>query len=255
MRFVRNYGRALTSLLTIAFVLAIAFVVSFAPEPVVAQDDERTYIQVRTVHVKGGMFSEYVELQKQLTEALKADGRPGRDAWQEIRGDLGTFHFVTPLERFGDMDTPFDPPMDDDAWQEWLAGITNATDSSTRTILRTHPEFSTGSPEDRELNLAYLRYRTVGQGKMDDYHDWVENSLSPALMKGGADVNFSHIVLGGNNRTWISATFLDNWAEMDGPGPFSDMSESQVDALLGPAADMVVASENRLLRYRDDLSY
>jgi hypothetical protein len=201
------------------------------------------------------MADEYVALQKQLTAALKADGRPGRSVWQEIRGDLGTFHQVSSLENYAVNDEPFDPPMGDDAWAEWVAGITDATQSSSRMVLRTHPEYATASGDGREPNLLYLRYRTVGPGKMDAYHDWVENDLSPALKEGGADVVWSHIVIGGNNRTWIGATYLDNWAQMDGAGPLAHMSESEIDALLGPADEMVVASENRLLRYRDDLSF
>ncbi len=235
--------------------LAVALVVAFAPTQVFAQDNERTFIQVRTAHVKGGMVSEYVELQKQFMEALKADGRPGRSVWQEIRGDLATFHSVSTLEKFGDIDTPFDPPMDDDAWAEWVAAVTKSTHSSTRTILRTHPELSTAPDSDAEPNLLYLRYRTVGQGQMGAYHDWVKNSLAPALKKGGADVTFSHVAVGGNNRTWISATYLENWAAMDGEGPLSHMSANEIDGMLDAANNMVVESENRLLQYRADLSY
>ena len=249
MRSVKYFYRTLSGL------LAVALVVAFAPTQVFAQDNERTYIQVRTVHVKGGMVPQYIELQKQFIEALKADGRPGRSVWQEIRGDLATFHSVSTLEKFGDMDTPFDPPMDDDAWAEWIAGITNVTDSSTRLILRTHPEWSTAPDSDAEPNLLYLRYRTVGQGQMGAYHDWIKNSLSPALKEGGADVTFSHIALGGNNRTWISATYLENWAAMDGEGPLSHMSANEIDGMLDAANNMVVESENRLLRHRADLSY
>ncbi len=249
MKSVKYFDRALSGL------LAIALIVAFAPTQVFAQDNERTFIQVRTVHVKGGMVPQFIDLQKQFMEALEADGRPGRSVWQEIRGDLATFHSVSTLEKFGDMDTPFDPPMDDDAWAEWVAAVTNATHSSTRMILRTHPEWSTAPDSDAEPNLLYLRYRTVGQGQMGAYHDWIKNSLSPALKEGGADVTFSHIVLGGNNRTWISATSLENWAAMDGEGPLSHMSDNAIDGMLGAANHMVVESENRLLRYRADLSY
>ena len=255
MSSVKYFGHALSGLLVVAFVVMIAFVVSFTPAQSVAQDNERTFIQVRSVTVKGGMAGEYVELQKQLTEALEADGRPGRTVWQEIRGDLGTFHQVSTLDNFAANDEPFDPPMDEDAWDVWVDGVTNATQSSTRMILRTHPEYATSTVEGRETNLLYLRYRTVDQGMMNDYHDWVENKLSPALKEGGADVTWSHVVLGGNNRTWISATYLDKWAQMDGAGPLSHMSQDEIDAMLGVGADMVVASENRLLRYRDDLSF
>jgi hypothetical protein len=249
MKSVKYFDRTLSGL------LAIALIVAFAPTQVFAQDNERTYIQVRTVHVKGGMVPEYIELQKQFTEAMKADGRPGRSVWREIRGDLATFHQVSVLENFAANDESFDPPMDDDDWAEWVAAITNATHSSTRLILRTHPEWSTAPDSDAEPNLLYLRYRTVGQGQMGAYHDWIKNSLSPALKEGGADVTFSHIALGGNNRTWISATSLENWAAMDGEGPLSHMSDNAIDGMLGAANHMVVESENRLLQYRADLSF
>ncbi len=49
MRSMRYFIRTLGGL------LAIALVVAFAPTQVFAQDNERTFIQVRTVHVKGGM--------------------------------------------------------------------------------------------------------------------------------------------------------------------------------------------------------
>ncbi len=249
MRSVNYFNRALSGL------LAIVFIMAFGPTQVVAQDNDRTYIQVRTVHVKGGMVPQYIELQKQFTEAMKADGRPGRSVWREIRGDLSTFYQVSVLDNFAANDEPFDPPMDEDAWAEWIAAITNATHSSTRTILRTHPEWSTAPDSDREPNLLYLRYRTVGQGQMGAYHDWVKNSLSPALKEGGADVTFSHVTLGGNNRTWISATSHENWAELDGPGPLSHMSDAAIDGMLDAGNSLVVESENRILRYRADLSY
>lgn len=249
MRTVKIIDRALTGLLAVAVVMALA------PLQALAQDNERTYTQIRSVTVKGGMVPQYIELQKRLTEALKADGRQGRSVWREIRGDLNTFHQVSVLDNFAANDEPFDPPMGDDEWAEWVAGITSITHSSTRTIMRTHPEFATASAEGRERNLVFLRFRTVGPGRMDDYHNWVEHSLSPALKEGGADVTWAHVVLGGNNRTWISATYLDNWAAMDGPGPFADLSEEEIDALLGPSADMVVNSENRLIQFLPDLSF
>ena len=72
MRSVKYFDRTLSGL------LAVALVVAFAPTQVFAQDNERTFIQVRTVHVKGDMAPQYIELQKQFAGAMKADGRPGR---------------------------------------------------------------------------------------------------------------------------------------------------------------------------------
>jgi len=228
----------------------------FAATDSQGQEEEAMWTDLWTTHVKTGRTADYVELQTKLAKALKAAGRPSRDVWQEIRGDRQTFHSVTRAHKLAQYDEPFDPPMDEDAWSDWVAAITDTIDHSTRMILRRHTEYSTVAIDETEPNLLYLRYRTVGPGKMDDYHDWVENSLSPALREGGANVTFSHITLGGNNRTWISASRLDDWAQMDGEGPLASyMSEAEIDALLAPAAEMVVAIDNRLLRYRPDMSY
>ena len=66
MRSIKYYFR------TVSGLLAIALVAAFAPTQVFAQDNERTFIQVRTIHVKGGMVSEYIELQNQFNRSTKS---------------------------------------------------------------------------------------------------------------------------------------------------------------------------------------
>jgi antibiotic biosynthesis monooxygenase (ABM) superfamily enzyme len=242
--------------LTLACALAFALVLPLAPSQALAQDNPRTFAHVWTTHVKPGRSAEYIALQIKLMEARKAAGRPGSGVWQEIRGDRNTFHAVTTVADLADHDKPFDPPMEADEWAEWLAAITDTVMSSTRMMLRTHPEYTIAAEADTEPNLLYLRYRTVAPDSMGDYHDWLENSLVPALKKGGEKgVTFSHIWMGGNNTTWISATRVDNWAELKGPRPLDYMSDKDRDALFALADGMVVSSENRMLRFRADMSY
>jgi len=99
--------------------LAGALLVIFAlgvPQLASSQDEDRTWLQVRTVHVKSDRFDDFVELQIKLSEANKAAGRTGRDVWQEIRGDLATFHVVNSIDNLAELDEPLEPPMGEEEW-------------------------------------------------------------------------------------------------------------------------------------------
>jgi hypothetical protein len=53
---------------------------------------------------------------------------------------------------------------------------------------------------------------------------------------------------------WISASRMDNWASMDGPGPFVEMSERQRNRLFADYNEIVQDAHNEVLRYHADLS-
>lgn len=222
-----------------------------------AQDVQRTWIQVRTVHVKPGMVNEFVELQKDLVAALKSDERPGRSTWREIRGDLATFHFVQPVADLAELDKPFEPPMDADDWQNWVADLLDSIDSSSRTILRRHQEWSLPAKPGSTPNLAVLRTTTVLPARMGDYHAWVSEQLLPALRKGGATgVNFNHQVFGGNANTWVVGAQIDGWAQLQTPrGSLAYMSDADYASLMSPLGDMVTATDLRILQYDPELSF
>lgn len=249
MRSVKYFDRTLSGL------LAIALIVAFAPTQVVAQDDEPGYTQVRTMVVKGGRMGEYLELQKQFAKAEKAAGR-SRGFWQEIRGDGATFYSVRTLDKLGDNDDDFNPAMGEDEWSMWIAKLTDTMDSTSYMVLRDYPELDIPADEGMDFNLLYLRERTVAPGKSDEYHDWIQNSLKPALEAGGVKgFGYSRVRMGGNNNTWYSTTLLPNWSVMDGPGPLASMDAEDREAMIAAGNALLVSSEDRILRYRADLSY
>ena len=93
-----------------------------------------------------------------------------------------------------------------------------------------------------------------GQGGA--FHDWVEEELKPALEAGGAKgVYFSHVAQGGDVSTCVIAGHFANWAELDGPGGFSHMSEGERDGLFANWDDMVESYSVDILSYRAGLSY
>jgi len=145
--------------------------------------------------------------------------------------------------------------MEEEAWAAWVEVISATTASSTRVILRRHPEFGIPGDDDAELNLLILRYTSVAPGQSGAFHDWVENKLSPALKAGGAKgVTFSHVAFGGSTDRWVVSTRIDSWADLDTPGPLASLSDEDRAALFAEFGDMVWGNEVRMLRFRADLS-
>jgi hypothetical protein len=238
-----------TGIVLAAFSLAIPLQAS-------AQDEDRTWLQVRTTHVKPDRVQEFVALQEKFAKALAADERPDRDVWEEVRGDNSTFHSVTAIDNLAELDEPFDPPMGDKEWQEWVAALLSTIDSSTRTILRSHLDWTIPADDDNEPGLLRLRSIQVKPGSMYNYHGWVVDQLIPALKANGAKgVSFNHSAFGGDTSTWVMGSRLDNFAELQKrKGSLSGMSDEDYAALMGASADMVLSTDIRILRYRADLS-
>jgi hypothetical protein len=235
-----RFQKPLASALLMIFALGVPLLAS-------SQDDDRTWLQVRTVHVKPDRFDDFVALQIKLSEAQKEAGRTG---------DLATFHIVNSVDNLAELDEPNEPPMAEEEWTAWLKAIYEVTDSSSRTILRSHLEWSIPADEDSEPGLLVLRSTTVKTGRMGDYHGWIQDQLVPALKKGGAQgVSFNHTAFGGDSTTWVSGTRIPNWAALQRRrGSLAYLSNEDFAALFAPVAEMVTASDLRILRYRADLS-
>lgn len=238
-----------TGIVLTAFSLAI-------PLQAGAQDEDRTWLQVRTTHVKRDRVQEFVALQEKFAQALAADDRPGRDVWEEVRGDNSTFHSVTSIDNLAELDEPFDPPMGEEEWAAWVAALLATIDSSTRTILRSHREWTIPADDDDEPGLLRLRSIRVKPGSMYAYHGWVIDQLIPALKANGAKgVSFNHGAFGGDTSTWVMGSRIDNFAALQKrKGSLSGMSDEDYGALMGASADMVVSTDIRILRHRADLS-
>lgn len=235
--------------------LMLALAVGFST-PLQAQDDDHGVINVRITKVKAGKVPEYLDLQHKLMESRKAAGEPGRGLWQVVRGPTNTFQSVSFHDNFAELDKPFNSGMEAAEWARWLSRIGDVIDSAQTVILRTHRDLAIPAAEGTVPKMLMLRYRQIGAGQSDEYHDWVRDKLVPALKEGGVEgVNFAQVVAGDDNNMWISASRVDNYAALDGPGPFAGKSERQIDGIMRDGNSMMLNSQNVLMRYRPDLSY
>lgn len=223
----------------------------------VAQDDDsHGLINVFMSQVKPGRGQEYQELLGQLAAARKAAGHSGVDVYQVVRGTGGRFYSVTGWDNYVDLGQPFESGMSDGDFARWVARITEVVDHNQLTVLRTHGELAIAPDSDGPPNMIQLRYTTVHPGSGGDYHEWLEESLVPALREGNTrGWNISDVRQGDDVNTWVSASRLDSWADLDGPGGLGHMSERARGNLFEDYGDMVHSSRVELIRHLPDLSY
>jgi hypothetical protein len=222
----------------------------------IAQDDDHGLITVRTTTVKTGKGPEYEELLAKLAAARKAAGHGGVTVWQVARGPASTYYTVTSAEKHADLGGPFDSGMSDGDWQRWISRITDVVDHSMMTTLRTHGELAIAAESGSAPNMAILRFSTVRPGTGGEHHEWLQERLRPALVEGNAGGwNVSNVTLGDDANTWVSSTRLDSWAQMDGPGPLSHLSERARENLLDDYYERVESIRVEVVRLMPELSY
>ena len=222
----------------------------------VAQDEEGTqWVTVRTVTTHAGQATTWAEQQVKLAAARTARGDPERHIWQEVTGDLDTFHIVSYSDSLGGEGGPNqDPPMGD-AQDDWGEKIQATVASRSSVIMRRLPALTIPPAEGAEPAILLLRRTTVAPGRSSDYNDWLSDSLVPALRKAGATgVTFNRVVYGGDINLWVSATRIPNVAALNGPGPLASLGEEEMAAVFEGLDDVIWLSERILLRYREDLS-
>jgi len=236
--------------------LALAASVLAISGTAIAQDDDHGLYTVRATTVIPGKGQEYQELMAKLATSRKAAGHSGVNMWQVVRGPASTFYTVTDAEKYADLAGPFDSGMSDGDWQRWLSRIVDVIDHSVVTTLRTHGELAITAESGGAPNMVLLRYSVLKPGTGDDHHEWLGESLVPALKAGnGRGWSVSDVRLGEDVNTWISATRIDSWEQMDGPGPLSHMSERARNNLLDDYFERVESSRTELIRHLPDLSY
>ncbi|MBK1876196.1 hypothetical protein [Pelagicoccus mobilis] len=237
-------------LLSAALVAAVGFVSpSFAEE-------SNPLLQVRIIEVKPDRVGEFWDLQKEMRDKRVATGQDARGVWRESRGAVNVFHIVEEHDNFASFDDTGNPVMEKDEWARWLARIQDTIDSHELVNIKLYADLRIPPAEEKDPKLLMLRYRTVAAGKIGTMEDWLSEKLVPALRDANeSGITFGRITLGGNPRTFISASRFDVWNEMDEPGPFADMSDEESEAFFAEYNECVVDARNLVLRYVPALSH
>jgi hypothetical protein len=107
-----------------------------------------------------------------------------------------------------------------------------------------------------ERDLVRVRIRRSAPDRSQDYYEWQLNQLLPALREAGVTGFFvNRVVLGGSNQTWVSFASIDNFASTQTNVLAESMGERQAAQMIQRGADMLVHTEDLIVRYRADLSF
>ena len=234
-------------------ICAIALLFAIVPTSIWAQNDESagpTYINFRIQTVKQGRVPEWESIRKERTEAARRAGRPYYHVYQRVRGPGNGFLIVSPEEGIGEPGGNIDIQPAIDRQDSWFNAIGGTLDSQLVLSLQFYPDLRTipDGPVHPSAKFVHLRIRTAAAGRSGDFEKWLRDDLIPGLRRVDVgDVRIARVVLGGNPRTWVTASFVDGW-------PYSN--ENPVNPRMLAKGDAMVATRtDYFYEFRDDLSF
>lgn len=219
------------------------------------QADEKLLNVIR-IKIHPEKHHEFMDLQKQLSEAQEAAGMRGRHVWQEVRGNTHTFHLVSRLESFASLDENSENPMGPDGWERWVARMRSCIKNREHLVVRALPGLEIPPKKAGSPKLLRLREITPAPGRVNEFAEWFEEKLYPAQRKAGVDgVSLLRTVLGTDPRVFHEAMHFESWGELDGPGWPSRLSDSDREDLWDGHPERVASVRLIMLRYVDELSF
>ena len=233
----------------------ILVLVSAAVTSTAQAQNETGLMNARIVTVKQDHVADWIALQKQLTESMKKAGAPGRQIYEQVKGDHNTFHIVSMMDGWEDFDTPNENGMGEAERANWLNDILPTIQSRSEVVYRTFESLRIPTASGEPAHYVAIRRHTVKRGQSGEFRTWLTEKLHPAMKKLGIQGrSFGQVIIGDNVDTFYHARSLDSYADM-GHFAFGVMSVEERNKLFGPLDGLVIDSSQILLRYRADLSF
>lgn len=233
-------------------VAAIAAVAVAAP--VSAQDNQPGWLSVAIVQVKSGHGPDFEALASDLMQAQQDAGMPATQVYEVLLGSAGEYHFVTPVASIAETETGA-PPMDPAEMAVWFSRVTQHLESARFFYASIHAEHSiqTDAGESAEL-LLLQTIRTVA-GMQDEYSEWIEDFLMPALRESDvAGHTLSSGVFGDSVQNFYHAVSIPSWDFLDMPHPLVRSMGQRAFEQMNERTEGIVESVGLVIaRPRNDL--
>lgn len=240
---------------TARFAAAAGAVLLFAsvPGPIPAQDEDASapiYLNFRIQHVRGDRVAEWEQLRKEMRDLARQGGRTYYHVYERVRGPTTIFLLVTAEQGIGKPAADVNLAPEWEVPESWFSAIQDTLISQHVLSLRYYPELRTieDGATHPPTKFLHMRIRTAAPGRGDDFEKWLRQDLVPALRRAElGDVRNARVVLGGNPRTWVTASFVDGW-------PYSP--DYTVDQRMLAKGDALVADrKDYFYEFREDLSF
>ena len=228
----------------------VAGALLLAPLMLLAQDEGPGRISVRIVDVKPEGVAAFEAAIADVAQAQRAAGRPFFHVYERVRGDQPGFSIIAVDGAYTEL-----PPLElEDGLVDRLQ---HATNGSTLLSVAIFPELSIDANSMAPTGeFMTVRLRTVAPSNRQAYFDLVRNELTPALRDAGiTDLRVGRITLGGNTNTFVRYSFGGAFVGGGGPNIPGVIGQQRWDRVLTREAALLVASEDLVYRFREDLSF
>jgi hypothetical protein len=235
----------------IVFCLASTFLIGTASISVQAQDAQPVGVQVRMMSVKPDSVAQFEAAIGDISAALQEQGRPFFHVYERLRGDgVPGYSVFTQDPYFGEV-----VPVDiGDALGD---RIRHTLSDSTRLTIQTYTNLGIAG-ESLAPPAPYLRTRVriTSPANRADFIEWQEEAVELLTEAGLSDLRVGRIVLGGNSDSWVRWTYQES---ISGPPTGLDIEgtvgQNRIDAMVAEGNELLVAQEDYVLMFREDLSF
>ena len=225
-----------------------------------AQSDRQPqWVCSTTTRVKPDRVREFERCLKDLRSVYKQAGASWFITFQTFAGDTTEYTTVTPVMKFGDLDSP--PPMTrvlgEAEGKRLSRKIARCYISQTREYATPQVDLGIGTGKAPSGTYWVETNISVTPGKMADYLNWLKDDYRPALEKAGvAHFQVSRPIFGAAAGEIVIMRMLKNLAEVDAGAVLSRaLSDQKAREIAAKCVPLVSSSNTRIIRMRTDLSY
>ena len=163
-------------------VALLAAVFAATPAPAQSEGESPAMLTVGVVRLIPGMTSEWEAMQKERVAMYKRENFKGsRQVYQTVRGNNNEYRVVTPLNKYGDLDST--QQVGPDGWSDaWFNRIGKCLDNRTASIFQVRSDLSVPNPPDHTPGLVLLIMAEVNFGRNAEYES-VMKAIQAAYKK------------------------------------------------------------------------
>jgi hypothetical protein len=177
-------------------------------------------LSVSRIQVKPERMSEFLEVQKKITEAYKKGGATLRVVLRGSLGNPNEVMTVSGMNNYADRDnmaSPVRKAMTDAEWAALFARRDQCVVSVRTTIEQTLPELGIAPSSGTVLPKMFREVRTmVRPGMAEQYMALVKSELVPVYKKlGYSYIRVRRVQYGGSRTEFSSAWGFEKWADLD----------------------------------------
>lgn len=233
---------------TLSIALGMLFVLGSFPAH--TQEETSAYVAYSGNVVDHDKIELYEDLLRERRDAWKAAGHSYVHVFERVRHGESAY-----LSMYEDPDVNQLSLADADISPTWAAQIGGI--AKYHILLTVEMPSAFVGNTDRGLgqdgDLLDMRVLRTAPGRAQAYYDWQADQLFPALRKAGVRMYGARAFLGDSNRTFLTFSVLEDWAEFTNPDPAHNSAELQ--KIRSAGEEMIVSTEQLMYRYRGDLSF